>query len=107
MSRIDVFQRGESVPIWVLVRTNAGVYVDPTQGVDVTLSEPDGTIAQDGDSADIEDTAMTRSEEGKYVYYYNSADDDPTKKWNYKCIAIDGEGDGERKTITHGGFRLT
>jgi len=104
--RTTTFQRGETVPCWAVVKDKDKELVDPSQGVIITLTEPDGTIAKDGED-DIEDIAMTKSETGKYVYYYDSATDDPVKHWNFYCKAIDGEGDGERTTITHGGFKLT
>jgi len=104
--RTTIFQRGESIPCWAEVKDHAGTYIDPSQGVFITISEPDGTLAKDGVD-DIDDTAMSKSDTGKYVYYYDSASDDPVKHWNFFCKAIDGEGDDARTTITHGGFKLT
>lgn len=105
--RTTIFQRGESVPCWAEVTNHAGTYVDPSQGVFITIKKPDGTLAKDALDADIDDTAMSKYTTGKYYYYYNSASDDPVKHWSFYCKAIDGEGDSAITTITHGGFKLT
>jgi len=69
---IQVFQRGESVPCWAEDRNWAGSLIDPTQGIKITLKDPDGAIAKDVDEADIDDKVMENPEQGKYVFYYNS-----------------------------------
>jgi len=68
----DVYQRGETVPCWAENRNWAGVYTNPDGGIKITLRDPDGAIAIDVDESDIDDTAMTESETGKYVFYYAS-----------------------------------
>jgi len=103
-----VFQRGESVPIWAENKDWDGNYTNPSAGIKVTLWEPDGTLAKDGVD-DIDDTAMgkeTSPRSGIYVYYYDSAADDPVGWWRYFCKAVDGVGDDARTTITYGGFEL-
>jgi len=73
MGTTNVFQRGETVPIWAETRSAAGELFNPTPaGIKVTLKDPDGAIAKDADGVDIEDTAMTQTSVGKFVFYYNS-----------------------------------
>lgn len=106
MKKTNVFQRGESVPCRLKVYDNEGDLFAPSQGCAITVYEPDGTIAKNG-LVDIDGVAMTSTDTGKYVYFYTSATDDPTKKWNYFCKAIDGEGADAITGIVWGGFRLT
>ncbi len=110
----QVWQKGETIPIWAEVRNSAGLY-NPTGGVKITIKKPDGTAAKDAEGADITDKAMgktTPPEDGKYVYYYDSRAkgeppvDDPSGWWHYFCEAIDGAGEA-RITITYGSFRIT
>lgn len=100
----EVYQRGETIPIWAENRTWAGVLTNPSSGVKITLYEPDGTLAKDG-LADIDDVAMgkeTPPVDGRYVYYYNAASDDPQGWWHYFCKAVDDS----MAVITHGGFKV-
>lgn len=102
---IEVYQRGETVPIWCENRTWADVLFNPEEGVKITLYKPDGTLADVSD-VDIEDTAMHESSTGKYVYYYHSASDDPVGWWHYSCKAVDGTDPNTKVVITHGSFKL-
>lgn len=71
----EVFQRGESVPIWAENRKWDGTLTDPTQGVKITLKDPDGVLAKDATGADIDDKVMgkeTTPRDGIYVFYYDS-----------------------------------
>jgi len=111
----QVFQRGDTVPIWAENRTNAGVLANPSAGIIVTLKKPDGTIAIEPDVAEtkIQDLAMTLPDvDGKYVYHFDSrakgtpAVDEPTGWWHYFCTAIDGTDPDERVRISHGSFKL-
>jgi len=71
----DVYQRGETVPCWAENKDWAGAYTDPSEGIKITLRDPDGAIAKDVDESDIDDTAMgqeTVPRTGIYVFYYNS-----------------------------------
>jgi len=68
----QVFQRGETVPIWTEDRNWAGELIDPTAGIKVTLRDPDGAIAKEADETEISDLAMDKDEKGKYVFYYDS-----------------------------------
>ncbi len=69
----QVFQRGETVPIWSETRNPAGELFNPTPGgIKVTLRDPDGALAKDVEGTDIDNTAMVQSSTGKFVFYYNS-----------------------------------
>lgn len=69
----EVFQRGETVPLWAETKNAAGVHFNPTPGgIKVTLRDPDGVLAKDVEGTDIDNTAMVQSSTGKFVYYYNS-----------------------------------
>ena len=70
---VQVFQRGETVPIWAETKNTAGEFFNPTPaGIKVTLKDPDGAIAKDVDESDIDDKAMAQAATGKFVFYYNS-----------------------------------
>ena len=69
----EVFQRGETVPIWAETKDATGDYFNPTPaGIKVTLKDPDGVLAKDYDETDIDDKPMAQTSAGKYVFYYNS-----------------------------------
>jgi len=109
----EVFQRGETVPLWAETKNAAGEYFNPTPaGIKVTLKKPDGTIAKDAAGDDIEDTAMVQTSTGKFVYYYDSsakgdpAVDEPLGWWHYSCKAVDGAGAEAKTVITHGSFEI-
>lgn len=93
------FQRPETVAIWAEVKNWAGTYVDPSEGVDLILTNPKGVVKVNGE-------AMTKDEVGKYVYYYKSQSNDEVGWWNARGIATDGTGAGEKVTIKVGGFYL-
>lgn len=113
MATTEVFQRGESVPIWSETRNPAGELFNPSPGgIKVTLYKPDGTIAKDADGVDIKDTAMTQASTGKFVYYFDSSAkgdplvDEPRGWWHYSSKAVDGTGDEAKTVIEHGSFKL-
>lgn len=71
----QVFQRGETVPIWAENRKWDGTLSNPSQGITVTLKDPDGAIGKDVDEEDIDDEVMGKElvpRDGIYVFYYNS-----------------------------------
>lgn len=69
----QVFQRGETVPLWAETKNAIGEHFNPTPaGIKVTLRDPDGVLAKDVAGTDIDNTAMAQSTTGKFVYYYNS-----------------------------------
>lgn len=76
MSNTQVFQRGEVIPIWAEIRNWAGTLIEPSQGIVVTLKDPDDVLAKEKDGDDIDEVEMAMSVAGKYVYYYYS--DAPT-----------------------------
>lgn len=107
MTETNVYQRGETIPIWAENRDWAGTLTNPSEGVTITLYEPDGTLAKDKAEppVDIDDVAMgkeTPPVTGRYVYYYEAASDDPQGWWHYFCKATDGT----KIVITHGSFKL-
>ena len=107
----QIFQRGESVPCWA-ENWFQGSLTNPSQGIKISIWKPDKTFAKydtgENGEADIKDIAMTLSVTGKYVYYYQSHDDDTVGKWwHFKCVAVDGSGEDAKKVITHGSFKLT
>ena len=93
------FQRPETVPIWAEVKDWDGNYVDPSEGVTLTLYDPKDTKKVDG-------LAMTKSATGKYVYHYASQADDEVGWWRGRGLAQDGAGAGAKITIKVGGFYL-
>ena len=96
---INVFQRGETVAIWAYFKDWDGNYVSPDQGVKVTLTDPEATVK-------VDDQAMTESDTGKFVYYYNTASDDELTYWNYKCTGQDGTDPSDKYSVTYGSFEL-
>ncbi|MBA7577598.1 hypothetical protein ES708_19451 [subsurface metagenome] len=103
----QVFQRGETVPIWAETRNPAGELFNPTPaGIKVTLKKPDGTLAKDYDESDIDGKPMSQTSIGKFVFYYKSAAADPPSWWHYWCEAVDGTSDAAKTVITHGSFEL-
>lgn len=99
MTRVRNFQRGETVPIWVDIKTWAGVYSSPDQGVKVTITDPDGIVQANAQ-------AMTESETGKFVYYFKPEDTDPLGWWRIRCLAQDGLLTEAKYIIADGGFIL-
>lgn len=94
------WHRGETVPVWAEVKLEStGALHDPDQGVLITAINSAGTKVLDAQ-------AMTKSEVGKYVYYWNSPVD-AILGW-YRCSgkAQDGAGSTAKITIEHGGFAL-
>lgn len=99
MTRTRVFQRGETVPIWAEIKTWAGVYESPDQGVTITITDPDETVqvtAQD----------MAESSEGIFVYYFTPEATDPLGWWRVRCKGLDGIAEGAKYVIADGGFYL-
>jgi len=100
------FQKGETIPIWAETRIWAtGAYSSPDQGIKITLTDPDGTLAADA-SGNIENRAMAESESGKWVFYYTSKAADTVGWWEAKCIAQDGLLTEAKYTVAFGGFTL-
>lgn len=97
---VQVFQRPETVPIWAEIKNWAGAYADPTHGVTlVHLTNPKGVKK-------AENQTMTKSETGKYVYYYASQANDELGWWRYQTKSQDGTGATAKYTITDGSFEL-
>lgn len=96
---VQVFQKPETVPIWCEDKDWQGTYIDPSQGILVTIYKPDGSKA-------VDDQPMTKSETGKYVYYYNTATDSPVGWWRYSCKAVDGAGETAKTVIVQGAFEV-
>jgi len=101
---INVFQAGDTVGIWAFIKNWAGVYVDPDNGVKlISLIDPDGTPI-------LENKAMAHDtdnpETGKFVYYYNSQDDDVKGQWTHRCKSQDGTGDEAKYVNKYGSFEL-
>lgn len=96
---INTFTAGETVGIWCFIKDWEGTYTTPDNGVKVTLTNPGGTVK-------VNNLAMTVSEAGKLVYYYNSASDDVKGWWHYSCKSMDGTGDAAKYVITEGSFEL-
>lgn len=94
-----VYQCGETVPVWAEVKNWAGAFVNPSQGVKVTIYNPSGVKK-------ATDEAMTESETGKYVFNYASQVEDEKGWWRTDGIATDGAGEGEKYTIRIAGFKL-
>jgi hypothetical protein len=89
------FQRGETVPIWVEIKTWLGAYFDPASDIKLTITNP---LNVDKVTA----VAMTRSDTGKYTYDYQSIAGDEAGWWKVKALAQDGTS----ITIEYGGFNL-
>ena len=68
---------GESTKRKIEVRTTAGVLEDP-DSVTITIWKPDGSI-------DVDAVAMTKSETGKYYYWYTISDQVGTHKILYEA----------------------
>ena len=93
------FQRPETIPVWVEVKTWAGALVNPNEGVKVVITSPDGIVV-------VTSTAMTNTETGKYVYYYASQLTDPVGWWKAVATVQDGTGAGAKYNVLVGGFQL-
>jgi hypothetical protein len=99
MAEEKVFQKGETVTVWAYIKNWAGTFIDPSSGVKITITNPSGTVKVTAQS-------MTKSEVGKYAYYYNSATDDVSGWWKVSTLAQDGSGETAKITITNSGFTL-
>lgn len=99
MARVRRFQRGETVPVWADIKTWAGVYSSPDQGVKVTITDPDGTVQVDA-------VAMTEDATGKFVYYHLSTTADTVGWWRVRCKAQDGLLVDAKYIVADGGFYL-
>ena len=99
------FQRPETVPIWIEVKTPAGVLYDPTSA-SLVIYDPDGEVILDGLLAgrDMASTANV----GYWVYYFESDTVAVgTIGWFRVVVNIlDGTGATERTTVVNGGFTL-
>lgn len=95
-----VFQAGETVPIHGDVKNWLGAYVDPSNGLKVTLYDPAGT-------AILTDAVMTQEITGKYAYYYNTTVASMKGTWSYTVTAQDGSGALAKITVAKGSFKLT
>ncbi len=93
------FNRGETAAIWAYIKDTDGNYASPANGVTITLTDPDGT-----DQVDAQ--AMTESDTGKYVYYYNIASDDTLGWWKAAITTQDGTGASAKYVIEKEGFEL-
>lgn len=96
---INTFQAGETVGIWAFIKDWEGAYKTPDNGAKVTLTDPEGTVK-------VPAGAMTESDEGKLVYYYNSASEDIKGWWHYSCKSQDGSGAEVKYVICEGSFEL-
>jgi hypothetical protein len=97
---VEVYQRGDTIPIWLEVMDWQGNHVDPTHGVTlVHLTSPKSVKK-------AENQAMTKIETGKYVYYYASQSGDETGWWRYQIKTQDGSGFDAKYTISEGSFEL-
>jgi hypothetical protein len=99
---IEVYQKGETVPCWAEDLNWEGVYIDPSQGIKITIYYPDGTKA-------VDNQAMSKIVTGdviQFVYYYASKSDDPGGEFSYECTATDGTSPNERIVISEGSFTL-
>lgn len=99
MTRTRKFQTGETVPVWVEVKDWDGNYVNPSEGVKITITDPDGDVQVDG-------LAMTPSATGKYVYYYLTTTASVVGWWKARGRAQDGTGSSARYVVSDGGFEL-
>jgi len=101
----EVFQRGDTVPIWGETRNPAGELFDPSQGVTlIYLKNPSGVIKAENEAMSKH---PTEPETGKYVYYYASQEDDESEWWHYCCKSVDGTGATAKKNTEYGAFKLT
>jgi hypothetical protein len=88
----------ETVVISAEVRDENDTLVDPTNII-LTLKDPNGVAV-------FTEQDMTKTDIGKYVYYWTSSADS-TLGW-YRTIvkATDGAGAGAKVTVAVGGFYL-
>ena len=103
-TKVRKFQRGETVPIWAEIKTWAGVYDSPDQGVKITITDPDGTVQVPEPPAVTQ--AMTESSTGIFVYYFKPEDTDPLGWWQVRCLGQDGLLTEAKYVIADGGFKL-
>lgn len=104
MTFVRRFQRGETIPIWCEVKTWAGVYESPDQGVKVTVTDPEGIVQIPEPPAVSQ--AMTEDSAGKFVYYFTPDATDPLGWWRVRCKGQDGLAGLAKYTIADGGFYL-
>ena len=99
MTTVRKFQIGETVPIWCETKTWAGAAASPDQGIKVTVVDPDGTTQ-------VDESAMTESETGVFVYYFTPESSDPLGWWRVRCLGQDGLASSAKYTQGDGGFTL-
>ena len=99
-TRVRNFQREETVPIWAEIKTWAGVYSTPDQGVKITITDPDGTVQ-------VNAVSMGAAvDTGKFTYHYLTISSSVLGWWRIMCKAQDGLAADAKYTIAYGGFTL-
>ena len=96
----SVFQCGETVPIRADVKDYLSALINPSNGLTVTLYDPEGT-------KEVDAATMTCESTGKYVYYYNTTALSVKGTWSYEVKAQDGSGAVAKYTVAKGSFKLT
>lgn len=96
------FQREETVEVYAEVRDQDRNLVDPTESIQVTITDADGTaILLDDPNYEADMTALDG--DGKFVYYYTLASDAAVGWWTVEVTVTDT---GAKVTKTRGGFKV-
>ncbi len=82
-SNMPNFIAGETVICSMETQDEEGAPKDPTKGVEITITNPQGNIV-------VDEGAMTRDELGKYHYDYNSSPMDSGGSYGVRYTTIDG-----------------
>jgi hypothetical protein len=96
---IQVFHRGQTVPVYAENRDWEEALQDPTAGVKITVMDNSNTLV-------INDQPMAKITTGLYVYYWNSPSTATIGWYSFQCSAVDGSGGTARTTIQSGAFQL-
>ena len=91
------FKRGETVELYAEVKDQAGAFVDPATSITITVVDSAGT-------SKVSVSAMTKTDTGKYSYYYTIASDAALGWWTSTVITTDT---GSKITIASCGFEVT
>ena len=88
-----------TIRVWSYVYDNDDALVDPTNSIEVTIKDKNGTIA-------VDEQAMTKSDTGIYTYDYNTTTS-TTKGWyNVEVVVIDGTEAGAKTSVGTCAFKI-
>jgi len=93
------FNQGETVTLWAETRNQSDTLTAPSEGIKVTITDPDGT-------EQVTEGAMSTDDTGIYYYYYTIGASATLGFWQARYKAQSGTGGSARLTYVDGGFEV-